>query len=620
MNVAEIRSQYLRFFQDRGHVVIPSASLLPENDPSTLFTSSGMQPLVPYLLGSPHPSGSRLVNSQKSFRAQDIEEVGDNRHTTFFEMLGNWSLGDYFKKEQLPWFFEFLTDVVGLDPQKLYVSVFIGNPSLHIPRDDESATIWKGLFASKGIEAKDIELGSEKQAGERGMRDGRIFYYDAKKNWWSRSGPPGSMPRGEPGGPDSEVFYDFGTKHDMKFGEDCHPNCDCGRFMEIGNSVFMEYVKQEGGNFGKLPKRNVDFGGGLERIAAAQNGNPDVFQIDVFKEMVPALEKLSGATYEDPRQQKSFRVVMDHTRAALFLIDDGVRPGNVEQGYFVRRLIRRAAYHADRLGVREGALADFVGPIAALYDDQYVAPKMKAADIASVIREEDARFRKTLASGKKEFDKVATGTISGKDAFALFSTHGFPSELTEELAKERGVEVDAEGFKEEMKKHQDVSRAGADTKFKGGLADHSETSVKYHTATHLLHQALRTVLGDAVFQKGSNITPERLRFDFSFERKMTDEEKMKVEDLVNQAIDWAMPVTHEDIPLKEAEKRGALGLFEEKYGDIVRVYKIGDFSLEFCGGPHVANTSELGMEGKRFKIQKEEAVAQGMRRIKAVLA
>lgn len=618
MTLNEIRSKYLEFFKARGHTIIPSASLVPENDPTTLFTGSGMQPLLPYLLGAPHPQGSRLVDSQKSFRSMDIEEVGDNRHTTFFEMLGNWSLGDYFKKEQLPWFFEFLTDVVGLDPQHLYVTAFIGDAQNKLPKDDEAAQIWQALFKNKGIEAKVVEIGSEANGYTVGMQGGRIFYYDAKKNWWSRAGSPENMPVGEPGGPDSEVFYDFGTPHDPTFGKECHPNCDCGRFLEIGNSVFMQYQKQADGSFTLLPKQNVDFGGGLERIAAASLGSPDVFEIDTFKELIRSLETLSGSSYQDTSKKRSFRIVADHVRAAMFLIGDDVLPSNTDQGYFVRRLIRRAVQHADRLGVTEGALAELIKPMAKLYEAEY--PALKDAEaIAVVVREEDARFKKTLTLGMREFEKMAKKDISGADAFLLFSSYGFPIEMTLELALERGISVDQDGFKEEMKKHQDLSRAGSEQKFKGGLSDHGEMSVKYHTATHLLHKALRDVLGVEVFQKGSNITPERLRFDFSFGRKMTEEEKKRVEDIINARIADALPVTYEDLPIEEAEKRGAIGLFEEKYGDKVRVYKIGDFSMEFCGGPHVNNTSDLREGGKRFKILKEEAVSAGVRRVKAVL-
>ncbi len=628
MTLGEIRTKYLAFFKAREHAIIPSAPLVPENDPTTLFTGSGMQPLVPYLLGKDHPAGVRLVNSQKSFRAEDIEEVGDNRHTTFFEMLGNWSLGDYFKRNQLRWFFTFLTDEkegVGLDPIRLYVSVFSGDETAGIARDTEAVEIWKELFSEKGIPATDVELLSEERGSELGMQGGRIFYYDAKKNWWSRAGRPEKMPAGEPGGPDSEVFFDFYPEAGEKcitpgWGPRCHPNCDCGRFMEIGNSVFMEYLKQPDGSFGKLPKSNVDFGGGLERIAAASENSPDVFKIDVFSAMVAELEKLSGASYEDPKMIRSFRVVADHIRAAMFLIGDGVIPGNVEQGYFVRRLIRRAVQHADRLGVTPGHLADFIAPAAALYGSHYENLSHDAEKIAQEIRDEEARFRKTLERGLKEFDKHTRGdSISGEDAFILFTTFGFPIELVKEIATERGMSVDEEAFKAAMVKHQDLSRSGSEQKFKGGLADHSDMSVKYHTGTHLLHKALRDVLGPEATQKGSNITPERLRFDFAFSRKMTPEEIAAVEKAVNEKIDEALPVTFEDLPLDIAQTRGAIGLFEEKYGDKVRVYKIGDYSLEFCGGPHVENTAKLGEEGRRFKIQKEEAISQGVRRIRAVL-
>ncbi len=628
MTLDEIRGKYLGFMQAREHAVIASAPLVPENDPTTLFTGSGMQPLVPYLLGKDHPAGVRLVNSQKSFRAEDIEEVGDNRHTTFFEMLGNWSLGDYFKRNQLRWFFTFLTDEkegVNLDPSRLYVTVFSGDAGANIPRDTEAVEVWKELFAERGIEAADIELLTEEKGSELGMQGGRIFYYDAKKNWWSRAGRPEKMPAGEPGGPDSEVFFDFYPQAGNKcitpgWGPLCHPNCDCGRFMEIGNSVFMEYLKKDDGTFGKLPKRNVDFGGGLERIAAASEDSPDVFKIDIFAGMVATLEKLSGSEYEDVQKIKSFRVVADHIRAAMFLIGDGVIPGNVEQGYFVRRLIRRAVQHADKLGVPPGKLADLIEPSAALYSSHYENLARDAGKIAKEVRDEEERFRKTLERGLKEFDKHAYGdSISGEDAFILFTTYGFPIELVKEIAVERGMKVDEEGFKMAMLKHQELSRSGSEQKFKGGLADHSEMSVKYHTGTHLLHKALRDVLGPSATQKGSNITPERLRFDFAFERKMTPDEISTVENAVNARIKEAIPVTFEDLSLEEAQKRGALGLFEEKYGDKVRVYKIGDYSLEFCGGPHVENTAKLGEDGKRFKIQKEEAISAGVRRIRAVL-
>lgn len=625
MQSKEIRQKYLKFYEERGHTIIPSARLVPENDPTTLFTGSGMQPLVPYLLGQPHPAGKRLVDSQKSFRSADIEDIGDNRHTTFFEMLGNWSLGDYFKKEQIPWVFEFLTSEIGIDPQKLYVTAFIGDELNGIPQDIEAAALWKELFAKKDIDAKTVEIGSEENGGKVGMQDGRIFYYDAKKNWWSRSGVPANMPAGEPGGPDSEIFYDFGTPHDTKFGEHCHPNCDCGRFLEIGNSVFMEYKKNEDGTFSKLPQSNVDFGGGFERVTAASIGTPDVFQIDIFKGIIETLEKLSGKSYSDPAYTAAFRIIADHTRASIFLIGDGVNPSNTDQGYFVRRLIRRAVRYWDKLGIKESGLATLVAPILAFYEEAYPDTFAKKTEIESEIAKEEEKFRKTLANGLKVFEKIAesftsSGTIPGIEAFNLLQSYGFPLEITVELAKERGLNVDTETFKAELKKHQDLSRAGAEQKFKGGLGDTSEMSVKYHTATHLLHKALRDVLGDTVQQKGSNITPERLRFDFTHPQKMTDEEKKKVEDIVNEQIVKALPVTRVELPKEEALKTGALHFFGDKYGDIVSVYYIGDsidsaFSKEFCGGPHVTNTSELG----HFKIAKEEAVSAGVRRIKAIL-
>jgi len=646
MTLSEVRKRYLAFFKKQGHVIIPSARLVPDNDPTTLFTGSGMQPLVPYLLGEKHPQGDRLTDSQKSFRSADIEDIGDNRHTTFFEMLGNWSLGSYFKKEQIPWFFSFLVDEVGIDPKRLYVTAFIGDDKNGVPQDTEAADLWKELFESKGVEAKEVEIGSEADGAVKGMQGGRIFYYDAKKNWWSRSGVPANMPAGEPGGPDSEVFYEFTeVKHDPRFGKECHPNCDCGRFLEIGNSVFMEYQKNADGTFSKLPQRNVDFGGGLERIAAVSENHNDVFKIDVFNELIASLEKLSGKLYSDPQYTAAFRVVADHLRASVFLIGDGVLPGNADQGYFVRRLLRRAVRYMDKIGAQT-TLDTFVEPILAYYKDSYPETVAKTAEIRKEIQAEEERFRKTLEHGLKKFDKwyrmsdvvvvndgenalkiseeqlkMKPKQLSGEAAFDLFTTHGFPLELTIEEAKHRGMTVDVDDFKTRFIAHENLSRAGSEQKFKGGLGDTSEISLKYHTATHLLHQALRMVLGTHVGQKGSNITPERLRFDFTHNAKMTDEEKKKVEDIVNEQIKKALPVQKVMLPKAEAEKTGALHFFGDKYGDVVSVYFIGNsmetaFSKEFCGGPHVENIGTLGT----FKIQKEEAVSAGVRRIKAVLS
>ncbi|MDP3734831.1 MAG: alanine--tRNA ligase [bacterium] len=636
MQTAAVRKRYLEFFEKRGHTLIPSGLLVPENDPTTLFTGSGMQPLLPYLLGEPHPAGKRLVNSQKCFRAEDIDEVGDNRHTTFFEMLGNWSLGDYFKTEQLQWFFEFLTDGehgIGLDPSRLYVTVFGGDTESGIRRDDEAAEIWQKLFREKGIDAAIAEIGSEKAGSERGIRPGeRIFYYGAKKNWWSRMGDPAKMPAGEPGGPDSEMFFDFdpsGAMHDKRFGENCHPNCDCGRFMEIGNSVFMQYRKRADGGFDELPQKNVDFGGGLERMTAATGGDPDVFRIDTLRALIDGIEARMEARYGGNEQLTlSFRVVADHLRGAVFMIADGILPANKEQGYFVRRLLRRAVRHMDLLGMQENTLHELVPLVAEHYADKYPVLVEQTRDIREEIQKEEEKFRLTLARGLKEFERMSAEGPSGTAAFDLYQTYGFPFEMTLELAHEKGFTIDREEFEAQFRSHQDASRAGAEKKFHGGLADHSAMSVRYHTATHLLHQALRDVLGEHVFQKGSNITPERLRFDFVHPRKMTREELERVERAVNERIAADLPVAFEILPLEEAKRRGAIGLFEDQYGEKVKVYKIGEgasradglYSFEFCGGPHVGNTRELGEGGTRFKIIKEEAISSGIRRIRAVLA
>ena len=628
MTISEIRAKYLAFFEKRGHFVIPSASLVPLNDPTTLFTGSGMQPLITYLLGKEHPAGNRLANSQKCFRAEDIEEVGDNRHTTFFEMLGNWSLGDYFKKEQLPWFFEFLVDAIGFDASKLYVTVFIGDEKNKIPRDTESAGIWKELFAKKGIDAKEVFVGSQEDGARKGMQGGRIFYYDAKKNWWSRAGVPENMPAGEPGGPDSEVFYDFALPHDVKFGPECHPNCDCGRFLEIGNSVFMQYIKKPDGSFGLLPKQNVDFGGGLERIAAASNRNADVFQIDAFRDIIELLTYFSKKSYDDSRYTRSFRIIADHVRAATFMIGDGVKPSNTERGYVLRRLIRRASQHAMKLSIQDKDKEDSMLVRAAIitiekYKESYSELDGEEAykEITETIWKEEVQFAHALERGMKEFEKAAaTKYISGQTALTLFTTHGFPFEMTIELAKERGIDVDEEGFKREMKKHQEISRAGVEQKFRGGLADTSEKTTRLHTAHHLLLAALQQVLGKHVKQRGSNITQERLRIDFSHGERMTKEQIAEVERIVNEKIREGIPVIRTEMAKEEAEKLGAEHEFGAKYPDRVSVYSVGPldaaFSIEFCGGPHVSNTREIGAE---FSILKEEAVAAGIRRIKAVL-
>ncbi|MAF80634.1 alanine--tRNA ligase [bacterium] len=619
LSLNDVRGRYLAFFAARDHAEIPSASLVPENDPTTLFTGSGMQPLLPYLLGQPHSAGTRLVDSQKSFRSEDIEEAGDNRHTTFFEMLGNWSLGDYFKKEQLPWIFEFLTDELKLNPENLYVTVFAGDEEANIPRDEESAEIWQALFAAKGMEAKTVELITEQRASEVGMQDGRIFFYDSGSNWWSRSGPPAGMPAGEPGGPDSEMFYDFGTEHDTAYGEHCHPNCDCGRFMEVGNNVFMEYLKQEDGSFAALPNKNVDFGGGLERIAAAVNNSPDVFAVDELQSVIAVIAAATQKTYsENDTETKSFRIIADHMRAATFLLSDGVRPSPADQGYVARRLIRRAALHARNLGLDLNALApDIVRTLGDSYAAAYPAVGEQAEVISTELVAEAEKFYGTLERGIKKIGEYLQNRpdVNGQQAFELYATYGLPIDVTIEVAAEEGKSVDVEDFNRLMEEHRDKSRAAAAGKFAGGLADHSDMSVKYHTATHLLHQALRTVLGDHVLQKGSNITPKRLRFDFSHPDKMTDEQKKAVEDLVNKQITANIPVTREETTVAEAKAQGALGLFEDKYADSVHVYKVGDFSIEICGGPHVDSTGTLGT----FRITKEESTSAGVRRIKAVL-
>lgn len=647
MSGNEIRERYLAFMAKNGHAIIPSAALVPENDPTTLFTGSGMQPLIPYLMGEQHPKGVRLADSQKSFRANDIEEVGDNRHTTFFEMLGNWSLGDYFKKEQLRFFFTFLVDEVGLDPARIYVTVFAGDKSLGIPRDDESVALWKELFAERGVEAKDVFIGSEKDGYNVGMQGGRIFYYDAAKNWWSRSGKPANMPAGEIGGPDSEVFYDFGPEHATHpiYGEMMpHPNSDSGQFLEIGNSVFIEYVKQEDGSFTKLPQRNVDFGGGLERIAAARNSDPDVFKVDLLSTVVRQIEELSGKKYED--NLIAFRVITDHIRGAVFLIGDGVFPGNSDQGYFVRRLLRRAVRFADKLAIPAGKFAELSESVIATYQNHYRNLTEKSAVIVDAIAKEEEQFRKTLEAGLKQFNKIdlhvslqgkeidgkvvidkssapiTTQVIGGQHAFDLYTTYGFPIELTEEIAAEKGFSVDRPAFETLMTAHRDLSRAGAEQKFKGGLADSSEQVVQYHTATHLMLAGLRQILGTHVHQAGSNITSERLRYDFTHGDKMTPEQIVTVENFVNTAIKQGGVVTINMMAKIAAEADPTIeASFWDRYPDEVKVYTMTTtdgtvISRELCGGPHVERLQDI--KGT-FRITKEESSSAGVRRIKAIL-
>ena len=628
MNAQEIRNAYLKFFEDRGHKVIPRALLIPQNDPTTLFTGSGMQPLIPYLLGETHPKGVRLVDSQTCIRAQDIEDVGDDRHTTFFEMLGNWSLGDYFKKEQIPWFFEFLTEVVGLDPERLYVTCFIGDKKHGIPRDDEAAQIWQKLFEAKNIEAKIVEVGSQTDGDKRGISPGeRIFFYDDGENWWSRAGGIDKTPVGDPCGPDSEVFYDFGeTAHKPGFGKP-HPASDSGRFIEIGNQVFMQYKRTESG-FEELAKPNVDFGGGVERIAQAAIDSPDMFRISVLWPIVEKLQDISGKKYDQHRE--SMQVIADHLRGAVWLAVDGVSPSNKEQGYVMRRLLRRAIRFAFELGVEQNFLQEVVPVIIGLYEDDFPEVAKNKEQILETLTREEKVFRQTLRKGVKELQKLAEqGTLTGEHVFMLYDTYGFPAELSVEEAVMQDVAVSKDWQKEfeaKMKEQRERSQTAAKGTFKGGLGGQTLQHKKYHTATHLMYQALRDVLGDHVIQRGSNITEERLRFDFSHPEKVTREQLDEVEKIVNDQITKDLKVSWKEYPTKVArEEKGALGQFGDRYGDTVKVYEmIADgadkpFSFEICGGPHVDHTLQLAKDGKKFKILKEESSSAGIRRIKAVL-
>lgn len=584
----EIRSKYLKFFNEKGHAIIDSASVIPENDPTVLFTTAGMHPLVPFLLGEPHPAGSRLTDVQKCIRTGDIDEVGDDTHCTFFEMLGNWSLGDYFKKEAISWSFEFLTskEWLGLNKDDLYFTVFAGNENA--PKDEEAFNYWV----------------------EAGVDPSHIFFTE-KHNWWGPAGKTG------PCGPDTEMFIDTGKE---KCCPDCNPSCDCGKYVEIWNDVFMQYEKTAEGTFIPLKKKNVDTGMGLERILVALNGG-SVFDTDLYVNVMNKIVELSGKDIKNNAEyKKAARIIADHTRTAVVIIGDrrGVTPSNVDQGYVLRRLIRRAIRYAMKLELPENSLAALAEIIINEYKDVYeefVENKNKIIDELAL---EEKRFSRTLKQGEKEFEKLigkGITKIDGESAFHLYDTYGYPLELTVEMACEKGIEVDEEGFKVCFEKHQQLSKAGSSQRFECGLADHSEETTKLHTATHLLHAALRKVLGDQVAQKGSNITPERLRFDFSFERKMTPEEVKATEDLVNEWINAKYDVVCEEMTVSEAKEQGAIGLFESKYGDKVKVYTMGPVSKEICGGPHANNTGDL----INFKIKKEESSSAGVRRIKATV-
>ena len=637
----DLRALFLNFMQKKGHALIPSASIIPENDPTVLFTTAGMHPLVPYLQGQKHPMGKRLTDVQKCIRTGDIDEVGDNSHLTFFEMLGNWSLGDYFKKEAISWSWEFLTspEYLGIEPERLAFSVFAGDEDC--PRDEEAASYWK----------------------QAGVKDDHIFFLPKENNWWGPAGITG------PCGPDSEMFI---ITDKPPCGPDCSPACDCGRYLEIWNDVFMQYDKQKDGTFKPLSQKNVDTGMGLERTFCVLKGVKSVYDTSIFAGIIGKIQELSGKKYgSDEETTRAIRIIADHMRTATFIIGDdrGVTPSNVDQGYVLRRLIRRAVRHGMKLGMPQGFTCEIAKVIIAQYKATYPELESHGEFILEQLKLEEERFSRTLKKGVAEFEKVVGNirrtrealeaakaektpesagklrptpemqpiiaalkdgtatdemfdrvlstldTIDGRSAFKLYDTYGFPIEITTEMAAEQGLKVDTEGFDERFKQHQATSHAGAEQRFKGGLADASEETAKLHTATHLLQAALRKVLGDEVHQKGSNITAERLRFDFSFGRKMTDEEKAEVEKLVNEAIQAAVPVVCEEMTVAEARAQGAMGLFESKYGERVKVYTMGKYSKEICGGPHARNTGDL----KSFKIKKEEASSAGVRRIKAVI-
>jgi len=626
MNAQEIRLKYLDFYSKQAHAVIRRAPLILTDDPTTLFTGAGMQPMIPYLLGEPHPEGKRIADSQTCLRAQDIDDIGDNRHTTFFEMLGNWSLGDYFKKEQINWMWQFLSEEVGLDMNRIYITCYIGDERYNIPKDTEAAEIWAELYETAGLSSGQADIGSEEAGYARGIKPGeRIFYYDGSKNWWSRNGGPESTPVGDPCGPDSEMFYEFtSVEHDKSFGEHCHPNCDCGRFMEIGNNVFMAYKKVADGVFEPLDKPNIDHGSGLERIAAAVNNDPDVFKISLLWPIVEKLQDLSGKQYAS--HTESMRVIADHLRAATFMAVDGCVPSNKEQGYVMRRLLRRAIRYSFDLGIEQNFLEEVVPVIADLYEADFPEVKENREQIIAVLVKEEKAFRQTLRKGLRQMQQYIDDGLTGEELFTLYDTFGFPVELSTEEAYKQGIKLSdnwrAE-FDARMAEQRQRSKTARKGQFSGGLEGHDPIHLKYHTATHLLGAALRKVLNAPDLQQhGSNITAERLRFDFNHD-KLTPEEKQAVEDQVNAWIDADLPVSFAVYPTDEALKMGAIGAFGERYGDEVKVYSIGEgdnvISFEVCGGPHVEHTGVLAEGGKRFTITKEEASAAGIRRIKAIL-
>ena len=586
-----LREKYLGFFAERGHAVIQSASLIPENDPSVLFTTAGMHPLIPYLMGQSHPKGHRLTDVQKCVRTGDIEEVGDDSHLTFFEMLGNWSLGDYFNHQSIKWSYEFLTSkkYLGLDPDRISVTVFAGDDDA--PRDEDSAKVWE----------------------ECGIPKERIYYLPKKYNWWI-AGTTG------PCGPDTEIFWDTGKP---ACSDHCDPSCDCGKYLEIWNNVFMQFNRQADGTYLPLTQKNVDTGMGLERTVCVLNGFKSVYDIDLFQGAFAKIEELSGKKYNsDPKTMRAMRIIADHVRTSTFLLGDpvGVVPSNVDQGYVLRRLIRRAVRMANSLDMPKGSIAEIAKVYIDVYKDVYPELTQNHDKIIDELNKEEDKFSKTLVAGEKEFTKVIShiqgNVVPGGTAFKLYDTFGFPIEMTEELAAENGYTVDVEGFKQKFAEHQAKSHAGSEQRFKGGMAEGGGIETTYlHTATHLLQAALRKVLGDEVKQKGSNITPERLRFDFSFSRPMTAEEIAETQRLVNDAIQRDLPITCEEMPVEEARKTGAIGLFGDKYGEVVKVYTMGDFSKEICGGPHAEHTGQLG----HFVIQKEQSSSSGVRRIKAIL-